>query len=53
MTKSTDPDPIGNIFLCVDVDIYHPQVLRIARMKGAQIVIASSSSTPISSAATC
>lgn len=27
--------PIGNIFLCVDVDIYHPQVLRIARMKGA------------------
>lgn len=33
--------PIGNIFLCVDVDIYHPQVLRIARMKGAQIVIAS------------
>ena len=25
----------------MDVDIYHPQVLRIARMKGAQIVIAS------------
>lgn len=33
--------PIGNIFLCVDVDIYHPQVVRVARMKGAQIVIAS------------
>ena len=33
--------PIGNIFLCVDVDSYHPQVLRIAHMKGAQIVIAS------------
>ena len=33
--------PIGCIFLCVDVDIYHPQVLRIARMKGAQIVVAS------------
>lgn len=33
--------PIGNIFLCVDVDIYHPQVVRVARMKGAQIVISS------------
>lgn len=33
--------PIGNIFLCVDVDIYHPQVVRVARMKGAQLIIAS------------
>lgn len=33
--------PIGRIFLCVDVGIYHPEVLRLARLKGAQIVIAS------------
>lgn len=33
--------PIGKIFLCVDVDIYHPQVLRVARMKGAQIIVSS------------
>ncbi len=33
--------PLGTVFLCVDVDIYHPQVTRIARMKGAQIIISS------------
>lgn len=33
--------PIGRIFLCVDVDVYHPEVLRLARMKGAQIAVAS------------
>lgn len=33
--------PVGCVFLCVDVDIYHPEVLRLARMKGAEIVIAS------------
>lgn len=33
--------PIGCVFLCVDVDIYHPEVVRLARLKGAQIVVAS------------
>lgn len=29
----------GNIFLCVDVDIYKPEVLRIATSLGAKIII--------------
>lgn len=29
----------GGIFLCVDVDIYHPEVVRIAAEMGAQYVI--------------
>ncbi len=33
--------PIGNLFLCVDVDIYYPEVLRLAKLKGAEIVISS------------
>lgn len=30
---------IGNIYLCVDADILHPQTLRAAALKGADIVI--------------
>lgn len=33
--------PLGKIFLCVDVDIYNPAVLRLAALGGAQIVISS------------
>lgn len=33
--------PIGKVFLCVDVDIYKPEVLRIAALSGAEIVICS------------
>ncbi|HAN43849.1 MAG TPA: hypothetical protein DCP97_00515, partial [Ruminococcaceae bacterium] len=33
--------PFGNIFLCVDVDIYKPEVLRTAAAKNAQIVVSS------------
>lgn len=32
---------IGKIFLCVDTDIYHPEVLRAAKLTGAQIVVSS------------
>lgn len=35
------PTPIGNIFLCVDVDIYYPEVLRLARLMGADLIVAS------------
>lgn len=31
----------GGIFLCVDVDIYHPEVARIAAGMGAQIIVCS------------
>lgn len=31
----------GGIFLCLDVDIYHPEVCRIAAGMGAQIIICS------------
>lgn len=31
----------GNVFLCVDVDIYHPEILRLAANIGTQIVICS------------
>lgn len=33
--------PVGNLFLCVDTDIYYPEVLRLARLKGADLVISS------------
>ena len=33
--------PIGNIFLCVDVDIYYPEVLRLARLEGADLIVSS------------
>ncbi len=33
--------PVGNLFLCVDTDIYYPEVLRLAKLKGADLVIAS------------
>lgn len=33
--------PIGLVFLCVDVDIYKPEVIRIAALLGAEIVICS------------
>ena len=33
--------PIGNLFLCVDTDIYYPEVLRLAKLKGADLVISS------------
>lgn len=33
--------PIGLIFLCVDVDIYKPEVIRIAALSGAEILICS------------
>lgn len=32
---------LGNIFLCVDVDIYHPYLLRMAKAMGAQLVVSS------------
>lgn len=32
---------IGNIFLCVDTDIYYPELLRYAKLKGADLVISS------------
>ncbi len=35
------PTPVGNIFLCVDVDIYYPEVLRLARLLGADLVVSS------------
>lgn len=31
----------GGIFLCVDVDVYHPEVARIAAGMGAQIIVCS------------
>ncbi len=33
--------PFGKFFLCVDVDIYKPEVLRIATSMGAEVVISS------------
>lgn len=33
--------PMGLVFLCVDVDIYKPEVIRIAALLGAEIVICS------------
>jgi len=31
----------GGVFLCVDVDVYHPQVCRIASEMGANIIVSS------------
>lgn len=36
---------LGNLFLCVDADIYHPQVLRTAALKGADAVLSVRAST--------
>lgn len=33
--------PVGNLFLCVDSDIYYPEVLRLAKLKGCDLVISS------------
>lgn len=33
--------PFGKLFLCPDVDIYKPEVLRIATLLGAEIVVSS------------
>lgn len=33
--------PLGKIFLCVDVDIYNPAVVRKAALMGAEIIISS------------
>ncbi|MBR5485385.1 MAG: hypothetical protein IKV41_02620 [Oscillospiraceae bacterium] len=33
--------PMGKVFLCVDVDIYDPAIIRRAVMMGAQIIISS------------
>lgn len=33
--------PFGGVFLCVDVDVYHPEVCRYAAGMGAQIIICS------------
>ncbi|MDR2908704.1 MAG: hypothetical protein LBU86_02315 [Oscillospiraceae bacterium] len=35
------PTEFGSVFLCVDVDIYRPEVARMAAATGAQIIIAS------------
>lgn len=32
---------IGNLFLCVDTDIYYPELLRLAKLKGADLVVSS------------
>lgn len=32
---------VGNLFLCVDTDIYYPEVLRLAKLKGADLIISS------------
>ena len=37
------PTEFGGIFLCVDVDIYRPEVARIAGGMGAQIIVCSQS----------
>lgn len=37
---------IGNLFLCVDTDIYHPEVLRLAKLKGTDLVISSQYISP-------
>jgi len=39
------PTPYGGVFLCVDVDIYRPEVSRIAAGMGAQIIVCSQSIT--------
>lgn len=33
--------PLGKFFLCVDVDIYHPEVIAIAKDQGCEVVVAS------------
>lgn len=33
------PTEMGSIFLCVDVDIYRPELIRIAAAMGAQIIL--------------
>lgn len=35
------PTPYGKVFLCVDADIYSPEVQRYARLAGAEIVVCS------------
>ncbi len=37
------PSEMGSIFLCVDVDIYRPEVARIAAAMGAQIILCNQS----------
>ena len=37
------PTDFGSIFLCVDVDVYRPEVTRIASNMGAQIIVGSQS----------
>ena len=37
------PTPFGNVFLCVDADVYHPEVAGVARGLGAQIIVCSQS----------
>lgn len=38
---------LGNLALCVDSDIYHPQVSRTAALKGADVVISIQSIDPV------
>ncbi len=38
-TLQVFPTEVGGIFLCVDVDIYRPEVARIAASMGAQIIL--------------
>ena len=40
------PTEHGGVFLCVDVDVYRPEVARIAASMGAQIIICSQSISP-------
>jgi len=37
------PTRFGSVFLCVDADIYHPEVSRIAAGMGAQVIVCSQS----------
>ena len=37
------PTEHGGVFLCVDVDVYRPEVARIAQCMGAQIIVCSQS----------
>jgi hypothetical protein len=37
------PSEFGSIFLCVDVDIFQPEALRVATAMGAEIIISSQS----------
>ena len=37
------PTPLGKVFLCVDADVYHPEIAGVARGLGAQIIVCSQS----------